>query len=155
MLRELPPGALAARRPFRAHPLAGLDDLLEPAQVVVELLVRVLAEIPRHLLAEPAARHPVAQLHADLGAPAAGRGHEAHLALVADVRAVQGPPRDPLAGHVTGDARVPLDGPAERGAGPPVAGGLAGRTDLVQVGHEGGQALQLPPPVVRLLRRAV
>jgi hypothetical protein len=39
MLRELLPGALAARCAVGAHDLTGLEDLFQPAQVIVELLV--------------------------------------------------------------------------------------------------------------------
>src|ERR1700684_1229748 len=126
MLREFPPGALAPRRPFRPDDLAGLDDLLEPAQVIVELLMRVLTEVPGHRLAELAARHPVAQRHMDFGAPAAGSGPEPHLAVVGHVGLAYGPPGDVPTGDVIDDLRVPIAAAAEWCAGPPVRGAVAG-----------------------------
>src|SRR3984957_13442712 len=148
MLRELLAGALAPGRAVRPDHLTGLDDLLEPAQVVVELLVRVLTEVAGHGLAELAARDPVAQRHVDLGAPSARSGPEPHLTVVGHVGVADRPPGDPLTGDVFGDLGVPLDAAAEGCARAPVRGAVAGRAYLVQVGHELRQALQLTPLVV-------
>jgi hypothetical protein len=43
VLHHLAPGAEAVRAALRTRHLTGLDDLLEPAQVVADLLVRVAA----------------------------------------------------------------------------------------------------------------
>src|SRR4051794_12906555 len=59
-----------------AQHLAGLGDLLEPPEVVLDLLARLLAEQPGQRLGEPASRQLVVELDADLGAAVARRGRE-------------------------------------------------------------------------------
>src|SRR4051794_1304818 len=115
-----PPGLLAPRRAVAADHLAGLDDLLEPAQVVVELLGRLLAEVFRRGLAQRPAGHLVAQGHAHFGAAPAGRGDEAHLAGVGHICALERAPRDALTRDVVDRLSVPLDNLAERRARLPV-----------------------------------
>src|SRR4051812_26384705 len=116
-----PPGLLAPRCAVAADHLAGLQDLLEPAQVVVELLGGLLAEVLRRGLAQRAARHVVGEGHVHLGAASARCGHEADLAGVGDVGAVDRAPGDALRGDVLGRLGVPLDVRAERRARPPMA----------------------------------
>ena len=62
MLRELVVGAFAVRRALGPHHRAGLGHLVEPAQIVVELLVRILAEVARHRLPQPARRGEESQV---------------------------------------------------------------------------------------------
>src|SRR4051812_31449118 len=104
-----PPGLLAPRCAVAADHLAGLHDLLEPAQVVIELLGGLLAEVLRRGLAQRAAGQLVAQGHVHLGAPPARCGHEADLAGVRDVRTVERAPGDALPRDVLGGLGVPLD----------------------------------------------
>src|SRR5947209_17389902 len=59
--------ACTPRADFGAHHLAGLQHLLEAAQVVVELLQRLLAEELGDRQAGPARRRRVLELDHDLG----------------------------------------------------------------------------------------
>src|SRR4051812_7183547 len=74
--------ARALRAALRAQDLAGLRDLLEPPEVVLDLLPWLLAEQPGQRLGEPAARQLVVELDADLRATVARRRREPHGAAV-------------------------------------------------------------------------
>ena len=82
---ELLARPFAARGAVGAHHLAGFDDLLEAAQVVVELLVGLLAEVLGHGPAEGSGRDVVAEGYVDFGAPAPRGRHEPHLTGVLDI----------------------------------------------------------------------
>src|ERR1700722_19869647 len=113
MLRELLAGALAPGRAVRPDHLTGLDDLLEPAQVVVELLVRVLTGVAGHGLAALPARDPLDQRHLALGAPSARGGPEPPRTVVGHGGGADRPPGVALTGDVVGELGVPLDAAAE------------------------------------------
>ena len=72
-LEQLP----TSPRPFwaalGAHHLTGLDHLLEPAQIVADLLVRRLTEKLGHGVPELAGGRSVSQVDADFGAPVSWR----------------------------------------------------------------------------------
>jgi hypothetical protein len=136
------PGAPACRPERRrsavgADDLAGFEDLFEAAQVVVELLVGLLAEVLGHGPAERSSRDVVAEGHADLGAAVSGGRHEQHLTGVLDVGVTYRAPGDPFGGLVERGLGVPLHGLTEWCAGSPVAAAGAGLADFVQVHHEG------------------
>ena len=151
-LRELLAGPLAPRGAVGADHLAGLQHLLEPAQVVVELLVRFLAEVLGDRLADRAARNVVRQDDVHLGAHTVRGGHEPDRTGVRHVGVPGRPPRDLLAGRLVDDLRVPLDVLAERGAGRPVARTVTGGADLLQMRHERREVLQIAPERVDLRR---
>src|SRR3954454_23517974 len=110
-------------------------ELLEPAQVVVELLGGLLAEVLGHGLAQRAAGELVGEGHVHLGAAPARCGDEADLAGVGDVGAVERAPRDALRRDVVGRLGVPLDRLAERRARLPVAAARVRGAYLVEVRH--------------------
>src|SRR3954470_7691480 len=153
MLRELVARPLAARSAVGAHDLAGLHDLLEPAQVVIELLMRLLAEVLGHRPAQRPRRDVVGERHTDLGATVPGGRHEPHLTGVLDVGIAHRAPGDPPARLVQRGLGIPLHALTERSAAPPVAAAGAGLADVVQMHHEGGQPAEVAPERVGLRRR--
>src|SRR3954468_24401112 len=136
-------GPLAPRGAVGPDHLAGLQHLLEPAQVVVELLMRFLAEVLGDRLADRAARNVVRQDDVHLGAHTVRGGHEPDRTGVRHVGVPGRPPRDLLAGRLVDDLRVPLDVLAERGGGGPMARTFTGRTDLLEMRHERREVLQI------------
>src|SRR5207253_4428571 len=97
------PGALRVR--LAADHLAGLDELLEAAQVVLDLLRRVVAERFREQRADLAGRRLVGELGVDLG-PLVARGSDEPQ--VRDAVVVLGPRRVALP---AAEAAVGLEGP--------------------------------------------
>src|ERR1043165_6538817 len=101
--------AVVEDRAIGDDPLAGLDDLLEAAQVVADLLRRLFAEELGERRADDTARRRVVNLDADTCAASARRSLEPDGACVVNVRAFERAPRDQLSGEVVRDFRVPLD----------------------------------------------
>src|SRR4051794_40539645 len=147
-----PCGPACPRGPVGPDHLAGLQHLLEPAQIVVELLVRFLAEVLGDRLADRATRNVVHQDDMYLGAHTVRGRHEPDRTGVRHVGVPGRAPRDLLTGRLVDDLRVPLDIGAERGAGDPVAGPVAGGADLLEVRHERREVLPLAPEGVHLRR---
>src|SRR5581483_5119550 len=82
-LPELPHRAGALRASLGADDLAGLQDLLEPPQVVADLLRGVLAQQLGHRRAGPSAGWVEGELDVQFGAAAAGSVGEVDGARVA------------------------------------------------------------------------
>src|SRR5829696_854847 len=154
-LLEQPARAGALGAALGADHLAGLQHLLEPAQVVADLLLGLLPEQLGHDLAERAPGRVVAELDPDLGAVAAGGRGEGDRARVLDLGALQRRPGDQRVGPVLGDLGVPLHGRAGGRVGRPVRAAVARRLHRLQVVHEAGQVGEVAPEGVDLLDRAL
>src|SRR3954467_8380308 len=89
--------------------LAGLHDLLEAPEVVLELDRGFLAEEPGERDPEGAGGGLVVELDGHLGAAAPRGGAEPDRAGVVDLGVPEGAPRDYLARLVGDDLGVPLD----------------------------------------------
>src|ERR1044071_6242571 len=88
--------ALARHGRVRDDDLAGLDDLLEAAQVCLQLPVGLLAEELRDERADRTARRAVIYLDVDDRAAPARRALQADRAGVLNLRAFERAPRDQL-----------------------------------------------------------
>src|SRR3954453_17848463 len=97
----------ADRRLGREH-VAGLDDLLEAPEVVRRLLRGLLTEELRDGRPERPGRRFVRPRQGGPGAPAAGRRSEGNRSFVLNLRAVDRPPREQLAGSLVHDLGLPL-----------------------------------------------
>src|ERR1043165_6476915 len=135
--------------------LAGLDDLLEAAQVVADLLRRLFAEELGERRADDTARRRVVNLDADMCAASARRAREADGAFVVNVRAFERAPRDQFSGAVVRDFRVPLDRRTRGRFRLPVRAARARLGDRLQMLHEARQVLEVVPELIKLFGRAV
>ena len=96
--------------PLIVGDLARLHELLEAPQILADHLRRLMAEQPGDGRADLAGRRVVLQAHVHLGASSTEGGLEAHRSGADDVRALERPPGDQLAGNLVDDLGVPLDG---------------------------------------------
>src|SRR5215212_7678175 len=102
------PLRIAPRRPSPGRDLARLHHLLEVAQVLAHLLVRLLAEEARERGADVPQRGVVVQRDVDLRAATARRRAEAHRAGVGDLGTLERAPGDQLVLPLVEDLRLPL-----------------------------------------------
>src|SRR5215208_2067048 len=157
--RLLHPGTTSplprARLTFRRRDLAGLDGLLEAAEVLAHLHVRLLAEHLRDQRAEPAGRRLVLEHDLQLGAAAAGRRPEVDRSGVRHGGVVDRLPRQQLAGDLVDDLRLPLHRLAGGGPGPPARAPLVEDRHRLQVVHDRRQVLEVAPEAVQVGRRVV
>jgi len=137
---------------IRAQHLAGLEDLLEPPQVALDLGA---GEQPRQLERWGAPEHPELHLDPDLGHVAPGRPGERHAPTGLDLAALDRAPRQRLAGAILDDLGLPAHRAADRQPGGPPRAPVGVLLDRGQVAHELGQLLEPPPELVDLHRRLV
>jgi hypothetical protein len=118
LLERALPGTFEAA--IRQHDFARFHDLLEPPQIVSNLLGRLLAEQRRDGRSGFSTRRVVLQGDLDFRAPIGGRRSEVHRAFVLDVAAGQGTLHNQLARAFVDNLGIPLDLLTRRRLGDPV-----------------------------------
>src|SRR6185312_8921476 len=151
----LPDVADAFGAAIGADDLAGLDDLLEAVQVVVDLLLGRFVEEHRGELARLAARRPVFEIDAHDRAAIARPRLETHAAAALDVGPFERLPGDPLVRSVARDPRIPLDGRAGRSVDDPMRDAGSRRAHRLHVIHEAREILEGAPERVELVWRTI
>ena len=125
--------------------LSRLEQLLEAAQVVADLLFGLFAEQPGDAAAEAAGGRLVFEAHAHLGAARARRGLELDRAAVLNLRSFDRPPRDQLALAIRDDLGVPFDGRTGRRLRAPARASIPQHLHRFEVAHEPREALEVLP----------
>ncbi len=130
---------------IRVDDLTHLQHLLQPSQVTLHLLARLLAEELGDQRRDLAAGRLILELDDQLSAAVAGRITEADLAAVGHVGVGQCLPRNQLVGPILGGLRIPFHRGAGRRTRLPVRAPVADHLHRFEVGHEAGEILEVVP----------
>src|SRR5215217_528730 len=135
----------------RVDDLSRLHDLLEAAQIALDLLLWLLAEKLGNQRSQLPSRRLVAKLDMDLGAPVPGGILEPHRPGIGNGRVGQRAPGDQLVGPVLDGLRLPLDRRAGRSLGLPAGPVVVQHLHRLEVSHEPGKVLEVVPEAVDLV----
>src|SRR6187399_1701575 len=102
-----------------AHHLTDFEDLLQPAQIVLELELGDLLEKTRNRGPELPERRLEAELEVNFRALIARRPPELHRAVVADGRVLERAPGDALVRAIADDLGFPFEARPDRTLGVP------------------------------------
>src|SRR5690606_18682677 len=119
--------------------------LLEAAEVVAHLAVRIVAEELRRRSAQRPARRVVDQIHPHHSAAAGTGGYELHLASGLHRAARLRAPGDDAPGLIALDRGCPLGGGAERPLGDPARAAVLQRLDALDMRQDIRQLLEVAP----------
>src|SRR5262245_15864208 len=145
------PGGL----PFGRDNLADFHNLLEAAQVVLDLPFRAFAEELGHSSADPAGRRAVPHFQPDYCAAPARGAFEPHSPDAFHVRAFERAPCDQFVRAVFGNFGVPFNRPPGGRFRHPIRTSVSRRTDRFEVTHKTRQILEVSPDAVESFGRTV
>src|SRR5215211_2357671 len=136
---------------IRVDDLSRLHDLLEAAQIALDLLLRLLAEKLGNQRSQLPSRRLVAKVDVDFGSPIGGGILESHQSVIGNGRIGQRAPDDQLVGPVLNGLRLPLDRRARWSLGFPAGAVVVQHLHRLEVSHEPGKVLEVVPEPVDLV----
>src|SRR3954454_25153761 len=133
---------LLQRVPFRVWKLSGLQQLLQPAQVLSDGLRGFTAEDLGYQSAGAAAGRRVLKVHRDLCTPAVANRIEIDRSGADHIGVAKRSPRDQFVRDVIDDFRFPLDPSTGRALCDPLRSAVATVADIVEIVHELREVLE-------------
>src|SRR4051795_6968489 len=134
---------------------SGLQQLLQPPQIFLNHLVWRLTDHPHQQVRGTAARRRVLEEHAQFGAAVPRRTIEPDRAPVIDLRSRQRAPGDAAIRCVLDRLRFPDHLEPTRSTRDPARSLVAEQLDRLEMGHEAGQVVELPPEPIYLFARSI